>query len=273
MLTKKNNQINYFFITMNSLEYNNNSNNFIRKKINLPKKATYQFSKNNYSASNNNNYSRNFWRKHCLVVALDVSEILDRVFCQCGLDQTLQVPLNLVRAAAKSRSIPHTGSPDLDGLGQALVRPAYRVQLATRGEHGQHVRDVRTEPRPGRGLDQEGLPVRGVAGPGLRHGFCDGQHPRHPGTARLQEMPQCLERPQDDGLGASAQPSKAGARQAKAFVHCNKVGLLGLGQCRFEAVASKSQLQSMDVEVLELPFISIFLATHSDDCESNFQDC
>ena len=35
----------------------------------------------------------NFWSRHSLVVAIDASEILDRVFCQCGLITVFQVLL------------------------------------------------------------------------------------------------------------------------------------------------------------------------------------
>ena len=49
------------------------------------------YHQNNRNYYNNSLKRDNFWSRHSLVVAIDASEIFDRVFCQCGLITVFQV--------------------------------------------------------------------------------------------------------------------------------------------------------------------------------------
>jgi len=48
-----------------------------------------------YKRSNICSNSKTFWLKHCRVVSIDVSEVLDRIFCACGLVPTFQEAFTL----------------------------------------------------------------------------------------------------------------------------------------------------------------------------------
>ena len=58
----------------------------------------YNYNKNyQLNKGNKHHYygtSDTFWSRHSLVVAIDASEILDRVFCKCGLVAIFQVRMN-----------------------------------------------------------------------------------------------------------------------------------------------------------------------------------
>lgn len=59
--------------------------------INWKKTMNSSYHQNNRNYYNNSLKRDNFWSRHSLVVAIDASEIFDRVFCQCGLITVFQV--------------------------------------------------------------------------------------------------------------------------------------------------------------------------------------
>jgi len=62
--------------------------------------------------------SKTFWRKHCIVVAIDACEIFDRIFCECGLVNTFQEAYTLT--ALDKRSF----APPIESQWQRVVNMA-----------------------------------------------------------------------------------------------------------------------------------------------------
>lgn len=78
----------------------------------------HSFENYNHRRKNHNLGRDNFWSRHSLVVAIDASEILDRVFCNCGLVALFQEAFTLTALDKRSYA------PPIESNGDRLVNMA-----------------------------------------------------------------------------------------------------------------------------------------------------